>query len=161
MRRSSPAMPMPISRAVRLAVFAMLALVLAGCDLEESIGPGDDRMPNVVGKTATQANIALNERGFPPSYGRQMPFDSDRCRVVVQKSPPGAKVRPYSTQQIRCVVRIPKVVGLSADDADSALEEEGLDPAFDRRRRRGCRVAEREGGPVARPQADIRMKLRC
>jgi beta-lactam-binding protein with PASTA domain len=140
----------------------MLATVaLAGCDLEETIGPGDDRMPDVLGKTATQANIALNERGFGPSYGKFVPFDPDRCRVVFQKSPPGAKVRPYSTQQIRCVVRVPKVIGLTADQAESALEEEGLDPVFSGPPRRGCRVESRDGGARARPQADIHMRLRC
>jgi beta-lactam-binding protein with PASTA domain len=139
----------------------LASLALAGCDLEETIGPGDDRMPNVIGKTATQANITLNKRGFGPSYGKQMPFDSDRCRVVFQKSPPGAKVRPYSTQQIRCEVRVPRVVGLTADRAESELEEEGLDAVFAGRRRDGCRVAARSGGPTARPQADIRLRLRC
>ena len=147
---------------MRIAALAVLAsLALAGCDLEETIGPGDDRMPDVIGKTATQANIALNKRGFGPSYGKQMPFDSDRCRVVFQKSPPGAKVRPYSTQQIRCVVRVPQVVGLTADEAESELEEEGLDPVFAGRRRNGCRVVARSGGRTARPQADIRLRLRC
>ena len=146
-------------RASVVAVFAILAL--AGCDLEENIGPGDDRMPDVVGKTAKEANIALNDRGFPPSYGKSVPFDPDRCRVVFQKSPPGSKVRPYSTQQVRCVVRVPKVIGLTADDAESALEEQGLDPVFSGRRRRGCRVVARDGGRMARPQADIHMKLRC
>ena len=146
---------------MRLFVVLLAALALAGCDLEETIGPGDDRMPNVIGKTATQANVALNERGFGPSYGRQMPFDSDRCRVVFQKSPPGAKVRPFSTQQIRCVVRVPRVVGLGADQAESALENEGLDAVFAGRRRAGCRVVARSGGRTARPQANIRMKLRC
>jgi len=146
---------------VRACIALLAGLALAGCDLEETIGPGDDRIPNVLGKTATQANVALNKRGFGPSYGKQMPFDPDRCRVVFQKSPPGSKVRPYSTQQIRCVVRVPKVVGLSADEAESALEEEGLDAVFAGRRRDGCRVVARSGGRTARPQADIRMKLRC
>ena len=146
---------------MRVCIALLAALALAGCDLEETIGPGDDRMPNVIGKTATQANVALNKRGFGPSYGKQMPFDSDRCRVVFQKSPPGSKVRPYSTQQIRCVVRVPKVVGLGADEAESALEEEGLDAVFAGRRRDGCRVVARSGGMTARPQADIRMRLRC
>ncbi len=94
-----------------------------------------------------------------------MPFDPDRCRVVFQKSPPGSEVRPFSTQQIRCVVRVPKVVGLTADEADSELEEEGLDPVFvggPRGSGRGrCRVVARGGGPEARPQADIRIRLRC
>jgi beta-lactam-binding protein with PASTA domain len=122
-------------------------------------------MPNVLGKTATQANIALNERGFGPSYGKQVPFDPDRCRVVVQKSPPGSTVRPYSTQQVRCVVRVPEIEGRTGDEADTALEQEGLDPVFvngPRASRRGqCRVVSRTGGATARPQADIRIKLRC
>ncbi len=150
-------------RAAPVAVLALL--LLAGCDLEETIGPGDDRMPNVIGKTATQANIALNRRGFAPSYGKQMPFDPDRCRVVFQKSPPGSTVRPYSTQQIRCVVRVPRIEGRTADDAETALEQEGLDPKFVNgprgSRRDGCRVTGRSGGSVARPQADIRITLRC
>ena len=150
-------------RAASVAV--LVSLLLVGCDLEETIGPGDDRMPDVVGKTATQANIALNKRGFGPSYGKQVPFDPDRCRVVFQKSPPGSTVRPYSTQQVRCVVRVPRIEGRTADDAESALEQEGLDPKFvngPRASRRGrCRVTRRSGGAVARPQADIRITLRC
>ena len=153
---------------MRAAPAAALALALVagvGCDLEESIGPGDNRMPAVVGKTATQANITLNSRGFTPSYGKQAPFDSDDCRVVVQKTPPGSTVRPYSTQQIRCVVRVPALVGRTADDAESSLERQGLDPKFvngPRAARRGrCRVVRSGGGPLARPQADIRLRLRC
>ncbi|MDQ3588587.1 MAG: hypothetical protein M3375_09610 [Actinomycetota bacterium] len=151
---------------MRAAPAAALALILvAGCDLEESIGPGDNRMPAVVGKTATKANIALNSRGFTPSYGKQVPFDSDRCRVVVQKTPPGSTVRPYSTQQIRCVVRVPAILGRTADDAESSLEKQGLDPKFvngPRASRRGrCRVVRRSGGRLARPQDDIRIRLRC
>ncbi len=122
-------------------------------------------MPAVVGKTATQANIALNTRGFTPSYGKQVPFNSDRCRVVVQKTPPGSTVRPYSTQQIRCVVRVPVIVGRTADAAESRLEEQGLDPKFvngPRAALRGrCRVVRRSGGRLARPQDDIRIRLRC
>jgi len=143
----------------------MACLTGVGCDLEKTIGPGDDRMPDVIGKSATQANVALNKRGFGPSYGKQVPFDPDRCRVVFQKSPAGSKVRPYSTQQVRCVVRVPRIEGLTADQADSELEQEGLDPKFvngPRPSRRGhCRVVGRSGGPVARPQADIRIRLRC
>jgi len=152
---------------LRAAPAAALALTLvagAGCDLEENIGPGDNRMPSVVGKTATKANIALNSRGFTPSYGKQVPFNSDRCRVVVQKTPAGSTVRPYSTQQIRCVVRVPALVGRTADDAESSLERQGLDAKFvngPRAARRGrCRVV-RGGGLLARPQADIRIRLRC
>jgi len=146
-------------------VLVVLLLIGAGCDLEETIGPGDDRMPNVIGKSATRANIELNRRGFSPSYGKQVPFDFDRCRVVVQKSPAGSEVRPFSTQQVRCVVRVPKIEGETADDAESALERRGLDPVFvngPRASRRGrCRVVSRDGGPVARPQTDIRIRLRC
>jgi hypothetical protein len=52
-------------------------------------------------------------------------------------------------------------VGLSADQAESELEEEGLDTVFAGRRRDGCRVVARSGAPTARPQADIRLRLRC
>ncbi len=153
-------------RAAPAAALALLILAAGvGCDLEESIGPGDNRMPAVVGKSATKANIALNSRGFTPSYGKQVPFDPDRCRVVVQKTPPGTTVRPYSTQQIRCVVRVPSIVGRTADDAESSLEKQGLDPKFvngPRASRRGrCRVVRRSGGRVGRPQDDIRIRLRC
>ena len=152
-------------RAPFVAALALLSLAGTGCYLEETIGPGDDRMPAVVGKTATQANMALNTRGFVPSYGKQVPFDPDRCRVVVQKTPPGAKVAPYSTQPIRCEVRVPAIVGRTADAAESSLEGEGLDPKFingPRAAQRGrCRVVRHSGGQTARPQDDIRIRLRC
>jgi len=145
------------------AALASLALGFAGCD--EEIGPGDDRMPSVVGKSAREANAILDRRGFTPSYGTSVPVDDRDCRVVEQRSPPGARVEPFSVQRLRCVVRVPRVVGDSAADAELRLQRRGLDVVF-RGRPLGkgpdeCRVVSQDRRVEASPQADIRLRLRC
>jgi beta-lactam-binding protein with PASTA domain len=142
---------------------AAVILLAAGCDAE--IGAGDDRMPALVGKSAEEANAALDARGFTPSYGSAVPVDEKRCRVVFQKAPPGSRVEPYSTQAVRCVVRVPRVVGQTADDAELRLGRLGLDVDFPGgpsvTRRGGCRVVDQGRLREARPQTDIPLTLRC
>jgi hypothetical protein len=131
------------------------------------IGKREDvqgNVPRVVGMSAAEADRALDDANLDASY-REVPLDDELCKIVQQHPRPGADVEEFSDINLRCAVRIPRVVGRKARAAESKLSDRGFDVRlvnephdFDLSR---CRVRRQAQTGAAPPDSKIVLRLRC
>jgi eukaryotic-like serine/threonine-protein kinase len=99
--------------------------------LTVSTGPGEAPVPTVVGMRRDAAEEAVRDAGFRPEVERVFSDEVEEGRVVEASPPEGTSAELGSTVTLRVSrgpepVRVPDVVGESAEDARGALEGAGL-----------------------------------
>jgi serine/threonine-protein kinase len=96
-----------------------------------SKGPPPVAVPNVKGKTQAAATSLLEKKGFNVEV---VTAESPAAKgTVVSQKPASGKLQPGSTVVITvssgvALVKVPKVVGMDAPDAEAALKAVGLKP---------------------------------
>jgi hypothetical protein len=124
----------------------------------------EGNVPNLVGKTAAEADDALDKVSLDADF-REYPTDKERCRVVAQNPPAGGEVEEYGKVRLRCRVRVPSVRGKKANAAEDRMINAGLDSKFtnepDDYDRSRCRVRSQSRSGSAPPDAEVTLRLRC
>jgi len=98
-------------------------------DLVVAMGEGDIEVPDLTGLSADDATKALEAAGFEVKVV-ETESDAEAGTVVDQSPEPGAMVAPGSTVTIIvsagvAEILVPKVVGMTQEEATSTLEEAG------------------------------------
>jgi serine/threonine-protein kinase len=116
--RTAPIVGSVVSRDTRITLFV-------------SSGPQQVTVPSVVGKSRADAESALRDAGLRSTVTAQESADKDPGTVLSQSPGPNTVIDKGSV--VRLVVAkapskvdVPDLVGLSEDDADSALVDAGL-----------------------------------
>lgn len=121
-------------------------------------------VPDVVGLSATDAEARVDAAYLSADF-QELPSDEDRCTIVSQDPPAGAALADDGTVELRCQERIPRVVGMKADDAESRLIDAGFDARFANEPADGdltrCRVLRQRPSGATAPGATIGLRLRC
>jgi serine/threonine-protein kinase len=96
-----------------------------------SSGKGTAQIPQVVGQTEAQAKQALIEAGFTPKVKTAYSDTVPKGQVISSDPPPGESHTKASTVTLTVSKgkqgeTVPKLTGLSRDDAVSALDDLGL-----------------------------------
>lgn len=141
------------------------ALVLAIIVLP--IGKRSDakgNVPNVLGMSAAAAQDRLDKANLDANLV-DTPTDDDHCKVVRQRPGAGADLDESEQVDLRCRVRVPRLVGRKADSAESRLVDVGLSARFVNEPSDGdtsrCRVKRQRPTRTARPESDVSLRLRC
>jgi serine/threonine-protein kinase len=115
-------------------------------DLVVSKGPAPVAIVDVRGKTYDEAAAALSGIGLSPTRRDEFDNDFDEGEVVGTEPAIGTEVRPGAEVVVIVskgpdLVEVPRVVGLTLDDAVSILEDAGLVADVQGRYRTGDRVS--------------------
>lgn len=102
-----------------------------------SMGPVTQKVPDVYGKTESAAVSELKSNGFTTIIA-EMPSEDVEAGLVVKTEPQRTEVVPEKAEITVYIssgkptknVEIPDVVGLSKEDAEKQLKDEGLVPEF-------------------------------
>jgi len=151
----------------------LLAVVLLPIGQRPGVdkGPGESgsamegNVPGVVGLTADRAQQRLGDETLDAEF-RETPYgNEDRCRVVSQDPSPGAELEQYDSVALRCVMRVPTVIGMRAQVAERRVSNAGMDVRFvnepaDHDLTR-CRVRRQGRTDTAPPDATIGLRLHC
>jgi beta-lactam-binding protein with PASTA domain/tRNA A-37 threonylcarbamoyl transferase component Bud32 len=106
--------------------------------LTVSAGPGAVTVPDVRGMTVQEATEALTAAGFEDVVQKSVASSEVEPEHVVNTNPPIGTAHPTSTRielQVSSgaeTVRVPNVIGRSAEDAVDRLEAEGFRPIVER-----------------------------
>ena len=135
-----------------------------------SKGPADRPVPDVVGRTITEASNLLGQAGFAVNQTSE-PSDTVEEGLVIRTDPPADTVRPKGSAVVVVVstgpreVEVISVVDLSRDSARNTLETQGLvvqdgefDPACSDIRVDG---QDPPGGTTARVGSTVTLTYRC
>jgi len=96
-----------------------------------STGPAERPVPNVAGRTLSDASNLLGQAGFTVTQTSE-PSGTVEEGIVIRTDPPAETVRPKGTAVTVVVssgpaeVRVTSVVGLARDNAINALESDGF-----------------------------------
>ena len=90
---------------------------------------GEGNVPDVVGKDVAEAKGVIEDAGLTASVP-DVPIDDEQCEVVSQKPRAGGEVEDYDEVRLDCEVRVPRMVGRRADNAELRLTDEGFAPRF-------------------------------
>ena len=144
-----------------LLATTLLGLALAGCGTS---GSDKSTVPRLVGLSASKAQHRVDATSLSLDFARA-PINENSCRVVSQRPRPGARLDPSSSMSARCVVRVPNLVGRSADGAQSKLEDVGLTTAFAHEPNDGdnsrCHVVRQKTRGSIAPDSSVRADLTC
>ncbi|GAB3497332.1 Stk1 family PASTA domain-containing Ser/Thr kinase [Nocardiopsis coralliicola] len=104
--------------------------------LTVSAGPEAESVPNVVGQTEEDARATLSDAGFEVGEVSTQESDSYDAGIVVASDPEGGgEAAPGSTVNLTVSegagsVSVPDLSGLTQDEANSRLQDEGLSASF-------------------------------
>lgn len=147
--------------ALGLLATTLLALALTGCGTS---GSNKSTVPRLVGLSASKAQHRVDAASLSLDFARA-PINENSCRVVSQRPRPGARLDPSSSMSARCVVRVPNLIGRSADGAQSKLEDVGLTTAFAHEPNDGdnsrCHVVRQKTRGSIAPDSSVRADLAC
>ncbi len=152
--------------ALGLLATMLLALALTGCGTSGSGTSSSNKstVPRLVGLSASQAQHRVDATSLSLDFARA-PINENSCRVVSQRPRPGAHLDPSSSMSARCVVRVPNLIGRSADRAQSKLEDVGLTTAFAHKPNDGdysrCHVVKQKTRGSIAPNSSVRADLTC
>lgn len=136
--------------------------VAASSDVIEAAQGGN--VPDLIGMTAARAERILDAQSLRAEF-RETPYDGSRCRIVTQDPPPDSQLAEYEAVELACVSRVPSVVGMRAEKAETRLTNAGFDVRYanepsdyDYTR---CRVLRQSQSGSSPPDSTIGMRLRC
>lgn len=96
------------------------------------------KVPDILGKTVEEAQIALNELGLGMSKAGESPSQEyPKGKIMEQSTPSGQEVAKhtkieYTLSTGNTVLTVPNVVGQNQDDAEAQLTNQGLLPIITR-----------------------------
>ena len=96
-----------------------------------SAGPGTAAVPPVEGLSESEAEDAVSKAGFNPKVTREFSDTVEKGQVISQSPSPGQEITKGRTITLtvskgREGIAVPKLTGLSRDDAEAQLRELGL-----------------------------------
>lgn len=102
--------------------------------LDISLGQREEQVPQLVGMTFAQAELALDNAGLDVGQRREIDNEAPRGQILASDPPPGTSVPvPTGVNLIvskgPATVAMPDVIGQSASQARSLLEQLGLRPS--------------------------------
>ena len=109
-------------------IFLAVALLIAGCPQPEELIP----VPDVVGMTQSAAQAEIEAADLVVGTITEEAHDTVPEGEVISQTPEaGAEVEPGTTIELvvslgKAPVTVPDLSGMSIEEAESALEEEGL-----------------------------------
>lgn len=147
----------------------------AGTELEDgstvrvvvSEGPATVAVPNAVGLTETEARDRMAEAGFKVNVAEVFSDEQEEGRVIAQNPPAGEEAEPDSIVRINVskgpgTVTVPDLVGLTRADAESQLDELGLEAnvvEVPSAQPRGTVVAQNPAAGEARVGSAVRLNV--
>ncbi len=121
------------------ATLGLLLLTNMAGGVAEAIGAETVLVPNIVGMTSEQANNSLKSAGLVPAW-KPSPEDTATDdpklwgKISGQSPKPNTKVAKGSTVKmlfyVKPTIRVPNVIGMTAEQANNSLKSAGLVPAW-------------------------------
>lgn len=111
------------------------AMVKKGRRVYLAISGGDEKvsMPNLFGKSSKEAQMILENSGLKAGFVEQTESEDPPFTVVAQQYVPNSSLNKGTTVNYTIsmgpaegMIRVPRLIGKSYKDAESALEGEGL-----------------------------------
>jgi serine/threonine-protein kinase len=124
-------------------------------DLVVSQGPAPVAIPDVRGRSYEEAAAALSGVGLTPTKREEFNNEFEAGRVVGTEPAIGTEVPPNSDVVVIVsrgpdLVRVPRVLGLSFDEASQVLIDAGFEVDLDGRYRPGQNVSSQDPAPGSR-----------
>lgn len=136
-RRAKPKPPQPKKKHwamwVGLAVLLLILAIISAWGITAYLTTYTALVPNVEGKTLSQAQKIAEEKGLKVEVEEEVFSDTVASGHIIEQNPPaGRRVRKDSTIKVvvskgREIVEVPDVVGQSIEDATFLLAKKGLE----------------------------------
>lgn len=125
----------------------------------------EGNVPDVVGMSAADAEATLEGATLRAEL-QDVPYTAPgRCRIVSQEPSPGSDLDEYETVELTCRSRVPRVVGMKAERAESRLSRTDFEVRYanepDDYDFTRCRVLRQSRSGSAPPGVTIGLRLRC